>query len=72
VAEVSSGRKGRFDRERAGGSRPVRSRIGRGADHRAGVLMTVPVMLSVAAFCNRTRHGSPGPAPVEEVPCPTS
>jgi len=32
-----------------------------------GVLVEVPVMLSVCAFCNRTRHWFPGPGPVMRV-----
>jgi ACR3 family arsenite transporter len=28
-----------------------------------GVLVEVPVMLSVCAFCNRTRHWFPAPSP---------
>jgi ACR3 family arsenite transporter len=28
-----------------------------------GVLVEVPVMLSVCSVCNRTRHWFPGPAP---------
>jgi ACR3 family arsenite transporter len=31
-----------------------------------GVLVEVPVMLSVCAFCNRTRHWFPWPAPLKE------
>jgi ACR3 family arsenite transporter len=35
-----------------------------------GVLVEVPVMLSVCAFCNRTRHWVPRPAMVKEASCP--
>jgi ACR3 family arsenite transporter len=35
-----------------------------------GVLVEVPVMLSVCAACNRTWHWFPRPDAAKEVPCP--
>jgi ACR3 family arsenite transporter len=35
-----------------------------------GVLVEVPVMLSVCAACNRTRHWFPRPDASKEFPCP--
>ncbi len=35
-----------------------------------GVLIEVPVMLSVCAACNRTRHWLPQAAATKEAPCP--